>query len=239
MLPTIVGVARSFPNVGFPRFPRTATDLLLVRHAESESATEGMLFPIRDGHGDPGLSELGQQQALMLADRLEASGVAAVYVSTLRRTHQTATPLAERLGLLPVELPDLREVYLGDWEAGIYRQKAADAHPSFVEHMLSGSWDPIPGAERDVDLRWRVRDALRQIAYDHPGEQVVAVTHGGVVGAVVAEATASPRTMATIVDQTSITRVVMLGDLLILRSLNDTAHLGDHVASKVWVEEPG
>jgi probable phosphoglycerate mutase len=231
-------VSRSFPNVGFPRFPRSATDLLLVRHAESEAANEGVLFPTQDGHGDPGLSPLGHEQALLLAERLGKASVSAVYVSTLRRTHQTAAPLAQRLGLVPLELAELREVFLGEWEAGIYRQMAAESHPSFVEHLVTGSWDPIPGAERDADLRTRARGALRQIASAHPGEQVVAVTHGGVIGAIVAEATASQRTMPTIVDQTSITRLVVLGDVLVLRSLNDTAHLGDHVGATLWTEAP-
>ena len=53
-------------------------------------------------------------------------------MTTLRRTHQTAAPLARRTGLeLRVEA-DLREVYLGEWEGGIFRQKVAEADPVAV-----------------------------------------------------------------------------------------------------------
>ncbi|MCC7075595.1 MAG: histidine phosphatase family protein [Acidimicrobiia bacterium] len=230
-------MARQFPNVGFPRFPRSATDILLVRHGESEAAVEGRLFPSRDGHGDPGLTPRGRTQAERLAERLGDAHVHAVYVSTLRRTHETAAPLATLLGLEAVEVPDLREVHLGEWEGGVYRQMAADAHPAFVDHLVSGSWDPIPGGEGDVAFRTRVNDALLAVARRHAGQQIAVVTHGGVIGAVVAEATGSERTMATIVDQTSITRVVVVEDRLILRSLNDTTHLGDHVQAQVWPDE--
>ena len=37
-------------------------------------------------------------------------------MTTLRRTHETAAPLAARLGLTPIVEPDLREVHLGEWE---------------------------------------------------------------------------------------------------------------------------
>jgi probable phosphoglycerate mutase len=230
-------MTRSFPNPGFPRFPRTSTDVLLVRHGESEPAVEGRAFPTKDGHGDPALSALGRDQAERLAERLAGSDISALYVSSLRRTHETAAPLAARLEIEPRIEPDLREVHLGEWEGGLYRQMAAESNPAFLEHVTTGSWNPIPGSEGDYAFCRRVRQAILEISQRHRGEQIVAVTHGGVIGALIADATGSGRAVASVVDQTSITRLVVVGDRLVLRSLNDTHHLGDATHATLWADE--
>jgi 2,3-bisphosphoglycerate-dependent phosphoglycerate mutase len=51
------------------------------------------------------------------------------YVSNLRRAHQSAAPLAERLGLTPVQEADLREALVGEWEASPWRQRIEEGHP--------------------------------------------------------------------------------------------------------------
>jgi 2,3-bisphosphoglycerate-dependent phosphoglycerate mutase len=109
--------------------PPGATDLLLVRHGQSAPYVEGTLFALIDGQGDPPLSAEGEAQARLVGARLAAAGVDAIYVSTMRRTAQTAGPLADRLGLTPVVEARLREVHLGDWEGGVFRKNVAEGHP--------------------------------------------------------------------------------------------------------------
>src|SRR3954469_23582754 len=104
------------------RRPPGATEILLVRHGESEPLVEGRPFPLVDGHGDPALAPEGEIQAERVGERLSTEPIVAIYVTTLRRTHQTAAPLAARLGLTPIVEPDLREVHLGDWEGELFRQ---------------------------------------------------------------------------------------------------------------------
>ena len=70
-----------------------------MRHGQSAPYREGYPFPLVDGQGDPALSPLGEWQAQQVADRLAGIAIDAVYVTTLRRTHQTAAPLLARLGL--------------------------------------------------------------------------------------------------------------------------------------------
>src|SRR6266851_6961583 len=86
--------------------PPGATTVLVVRHGESEAEVPGRPCELRDGHGDPQLHPVGERQAELLADRLQHEKIDAIYVTTLRRTHQTAAPLAKRLGITPVEEPD-------------------------------------------------------------------------------------------------------------------------------------
>ena len=81
--------------------PTGATEILLVRHGQSAPYREGEPFPLVDGQGDPPLSPLGEWQAEQVGERLSGVEIDAIYVTTLQRTHQTAAPLAARLGLEP------------------------------------------------------------------------------------------------------------------------------------------
>jgi probable phosphoglycerate mutase len=108
--------------------PPGATEILLVRHGESEPAVVGTSFELLDGQSNPALSPEGEEEAEQVCERLASENVGAIYVSTLRRTTQTAAPLAQRLGLEPVVDADLREVFLGELEGGgAFRQKMTTA----------------------------------------------------------------------------------------------------------------
>ena len=106
------GGPRRFPQGRF-RAPDGACELLLVRHGQSEDAVEGQEFARFQGHADPPLSALGREQAQRLASRLVTEHIDAVYVTSLRRTVETAAPLAAVTGHVPVVEYDLREIYLG------------------------------------------------------------------------------------------------------------------------------
>jgi 2,3-bisphosphoglycerate-dependent phosphoglycerate mutase len=205
--------------------PPGAMELLLVRHGESEAYLDGTPFALVGGHGDPPLSPLGREQAARVGARLGTAGIDAIYVTTLRRTVQTAMPLAEQLGLsLRVEA-DLREVFLGDWEGGVFRKMVATGHPVSQLMFSQQRWDVIPGAEPAAAFAGRVRAAILRLASGHPGERVAAFTHGGVIGQALALATGS-RPFAFIgADNASISRLVISSDQWTVRAFNDTAHL--------------
>jgi probable phosphoglycerate mutase len=205
--------------------PATATEIILVRHGQSAAFVESSPFVLVDGQGDPPLSDLGHQQAGQVAARLAELEIAAIYATTLRRTVQTANPLAERLGLEIGIESDLREVHLGEWEGGYFRKMAAEAHPAFAEMDATQDWGAIPGAETSASLRSRVRSALTRLHLRHPGERIVVVSHGGAIGAALAEATGATSLAFSSTDNASIARLVILGDRWIVRSYNDTGHL--------------
>jgi 2,3-bisphosphoglycerate-dependent phosphoglycerate mutase len=205
--------------------PPGATTILLVRHGESAPAHPERPFPLRDGHGDPELDPVGLEQAGLLADRLQHDDIAAIYVTPLQRTHQTAAPLAARLGLDMREEPDLREVFLGDWEGGLFRQRATEADPIFAQIFTEERWDVIPGAEAQDEFDARVWRGLHNIVEAHADECVVAVSHGGVIGQLLHRVTSSRRFAFAGADNASISEIVASGDRIILRRYNDVAHL--------------
>jgi 2,3-bisphosphoglycerate-dependent phosphoglycerate mutase len=205
--------------------PLGALDLLLVRHGASMAWAPGRDFTLADGHGDPDLAPDGVEQAEKAAARLAAEHIDAIYVTPLLRTQQTAAPLARLTGLQPVVEPDLREVYLGEWEGGVFRQKIADADPVAMRMFELERWDVIPGAEDGDAFSARVRAAVMRLAAAHPDQRVVAVTHGGVIGSVLQQASRSRGFAFANADNASISQIVVVGDRWIVRRFNDTAHL--------------
>lgn len=211
--------------------PPGATEILLVRHGESAPARDGQRFDLVDGHGDPPLAPEGRWQAERLGHRLAQEEIHAIYVTSLRRTVETAAPLAARLGVEPVVDRDLREVFLGEWEGGQYRVKAAQGDPIFRRVLDDGEWGHIPGAETTAELRARVVPALGRIAERHPDQRVVVVAHGGVIGALLAHATGGRPFAFVNADNGSISHLVVAGERWILRRYNDTGHLAGELST--------
>ena len=217
-------------QVRFER-PPGATELVLVRHGESMPAVPGESFDLVAGQGDPALAPEGRQQAELVGERLaREGGIDAVYVTSLRRTAETAAPFLQRVdeagGAVPVEVEaDLREVHLGEWEGGLFRIKMREMGPVAARMLEEERWDVIPGAEPAEAFRSRVRTAIGRIHGAHPDQRVAVFTHGGVIGRILAEATGARSFAFNGADNGSISHVVVLGERWIVRRFNDTAHL--------------
>lgn len=212
--------------------PDDATELILVRHGASMPAVPDAPFPLLDGHGDPPLAPEGVAQAEVVARRLaafEGADAMAIAVSGLTRTVQTAAPLVGLLGREPVELPELREVKLGEWEAGEFRVRMAEGDPLAIRILTEERFDVIPGAEPAEAFARRVRAGVERIvATFGGGARVATFTHGGVIGELCRQATGSRPFAMIHADNCSITRLVVFGDgRWLVRGFNDTSHVGD------------
>jgi probable phosphoglycerate mutase len=222
--------APHFPQSRF-RLPAGATDVLLIRHGESAPMPADDTFERNAaGQADPRLSEEGRAQAELLARRLgdpeAAVGIDAIYVSSLRRTAETAAPLVARLGLTPKVDADLREIFLGEWEGGTFRRLVAEKDPRMRRLWHEGRWDVVPGAESGEAFAARVRAALERVQAAHPDQRVAVVCHGGVIGQAIALAAGASPLAFMQCDNSSVTQLVLHGPLWIVRRFNDTAHLG-------------
>lgn len=205
--------------------PKGAADILLVRHGQSAGARPGESFAMKDGHGDPELHPNGHDQAHAVGERLRDSGLQAIYVTTLQRTHQTAAPLVAATGLQPATEADLREVCLGDWDGGEYRIRAANNDPVWQRAKEDEEWGHLPNAETTEQLHTRVRRGLLRLAAAHPDQKIAAFVHGGVIGAAMAIASNSRPFAFHGAANGSISRLVILGETMTIRGFNDCAHL--------------
>lgn len=211
--------------------PPGATEILLIRHGESRAATPDDPFPLVDGHGDPELHANGREQARRVGERLKGQPITAVYVSNLRRTHETAAPLCAHLGLEPRIDPDLREVFLGEWEGGLLRIKAHQNDPIIQEVFAKRRWDVIPGAESPESLTERLSRSLNRIAAAHPDQLVAAFVHGGVIGHILSDATGARPFSFNGADNGSISHIVMTEGQILVRRFNDSTHLHDEISA--------
>jgi len=153
------------------------TTLLLTRHGETDWNNQRRW----QGHADRPLNDIGREQARELAEMLADHGIDVVYSSDLRRAHETARIVADRLGL-PVEVDvGLREVDVGDW-SGRAHDEVKGADPEGFRRWQEGGkgWN---GGESYEEMGARVVDTVLRLAESHPGGTILIVSHGGAIRA--------------------------------------------------------
>jgi broad specificity phosphatase PhoE len=153
------------------------TTILLARHGETDWNREGRF----QGHADPPLNDTGRAQAARLAVELADVELAAVYSSPLRRALETAEVVAAAHDLTPIPLDALREVDVGSWQ-GLTRPEIETRFPDQFARWLDYEQGWADG-ETYEDMSQRVVAALLELAVEHGGKQILAVTHGGPIRA--------------------------------------------------------
>jgi probable phosphoglycerate mutase len=148
-----------------------AVELILIRHAEAETAET------RDGTpADPKLTSRGREQARAVAHWLLRKPIDRILSSPARRARETAEVTASRAGLELTVDPRLREI---DPDASHYvsiEQERARGREAYQARIAAYQIDP-----RLVGLSERVDEALSQWATRHAGGRVVVFCHGGVI----------------------------------------------------------
>lgn len=170
------------------------TNLYLIRHGESVPNVE----PIIGGpKGDTGLTERGREQARLLEQRLERSGIKAdvLYTSTLPRALETSQYVSRALGLEAEEDEELEELRPGEadgltrdeWLERYHKRDDIRADPFDPFVGGNGAGDPFipfsPGGESWGSFLLRTGIALNRLVRKHRGQTIVAVCHGGVLEA--------------------------------------------------------
>jgi ribonuclease H / adenosylcobalamin/alpha-ribazole phosphatase len=195
-------------------------ELVLVRHAEPTEDSRGRCC----GRLDIELSASGRTQCARLVAALAGAPVAAVVSSPLRRARETAQMIAEAHELPVVVVDDLTELDFGELEGKTY-DEIASAWPDLYERwMAEPASVRFPGGEGYDDLQTRVARAVSGLRASYDGCTVVAVTHGGVVRAVLADALglAHDRIFRLAIEPASLTRVSWSDGVPIVRSVNLT-----------------
>ena len=150
------------------------TWLILVRHGQTAWNKEKRI----QGQLEVDLCEEGRRQADLAAQRLSGVGATVLYSSDLKRALASAEPIARTVGLTIQLAPQLRERHFGQWQ-GLTWEEIYQRHPE-LRHVQRG--DPhreAPGRESREQVQARVVAFAEKVAHDHPGQIVIAVSHGG------------------------------------------------------------
>lgn len=152
--------------------------LILVRHGQTEANVVQALDT-----GEPGapLTALGHEQAAAVADVLAPLGVAGIFTSHLRRTHETARPLADRLGLHPVQLEGTGEIRAAALEMRRDLEAIVTYH-SVVDAWAFGELDRrMPGGESGREVFERYNAAIAAVREVVDDGVAVLFSHGAII----------------------------------------------------------
>jgi broad specificity phosphatase PhoE len=190
--------------------------LALVRHAEAAEDARGRCY----GALDVCLSDEGRAQSATLAEAFRRSPVTGVVSSPAARAHETAAPVAAAHRLEVEIVEPLRELDFGQLEGRAYDEIAVSDPELYERWMTAPTTVRFPGGESYADLEARVTPAVARLV-ERPGF-VVAVTHAGVVRAVLRRILELPaeRIFRLAIDPASITTVEWVDGEPVVRAVN-------------------
>ena len=150
--------------------------IYLARHGKDDDT-------VRGGWSKTPLTEEGIQQAESLASFVQKSNLNIKHIcsSDLPRAMQTAEAVANQLQLPVIPMHEFREVNNGDL-SGMKNDLAAETYPGLYWNTLD--WEQrYSGGESPREFYERVRDAWAMFQRKFPdrNENVLLVTHGGVI----------------------------------------------------------
>jgi broad specificity phosphatase PhoE/ribonuclease HI len=201
-----------------------ATRLILVRHGATAHNVENRF----SGVNTLPLSDLGEQQAKHLADRLATfSAVSLVASSPLPRARQTADAIADRLGLAVLVVDRFSELDFGAWDGLTYDEVVRQWPDELVQWSTRPGVAP-PDGESIAELTRRVRRAREEIVSRVPDGRAVVVTHVTPIKALLRIALDAPTSalFRLHLDPASVSIIdYFLDGTSSVRLVNDTSHL--------------
>jgi broad specificity phosphatase PhoE len=158
----------------------SVTRIFIIRHGEADGVGLRLLGRTPGIH----LTAKGRTQAWLLGRYLRGCDVAAIFTSPIERAAETASVIAEELGLVSISLPGITELEFGGWSG-----------KSFEELSTLEEWmrfncaraDTCPPEGEDMrHVQIRAIAAISQLAIAYPGKIIAVVTHADVIRAVLA-----------------------------------------------------
>jgi probable phosphoglycerate mutase len=202
-----------------------ATRIIAVRHGETDWNVEARI----QGQLDIGLNDKGRWQAQRAARALAEEPVDALYSSDLSRACTTAQAIADHAPQ-PLKVQThigLRERAFGKFEGQTYTAITEQwPEEARLWRIRDPDFAPV-GGESPVQVLARVARTVDEIASHHLGEQIVLVSHGGVLDMLYRLATqqsvSAPRTWE--LGNAAINRLLWTPEGLTLVGWSDTQHL--------------
>ncbi len=197
---------------------------LLVRHGRIERKFDGRLV----GATDAPLAGDARGEIEALAKLIRDRKPDRILCSPQKRARQTGDIIAGEVGLNVEVDPDLREVDFGRWEALTFDEIAAK-DPEMIERWTRWEEDfAFPGGESIKGFLARVKGAADRMGAG-PEETILAVTHGGVIRAMICHLLGLPdrEYVSFDVKRASLTTLEVFEGRGVLTELGVVPHLGE------------
>lgn len=176
---------------------------------------------------DVPLSELGQQQALAVAQHLAGRSFDALWSSPLQRCFDTAQRIGEQIGLQPVADARLMECNLGKLEGKSFAELPSGPGTFRDRWQKRPGTTRFPGGETIAECGQRGWKVLEELYDRHPDGHAVVVCHMfAIQGMLTRIFQLKPHFFRTFaIDVASLTTVSMAKGGFRLLQLNDVGHL--------------
>jgi broad specificity phosphatase PhoE len=149
------------------------TKVYLVRHGQTEWNKE-LRFR---GRSDIPLNEEGRREAAATADALKEKDIRAIYTSPLRRSIETAQPVAEFFHLEIVPVRELIDISYGDWEGLTYDEVKRRYADTYTMWEQCPDMVQFPNGENLDEVRERSFFAFKGIVEKNPGKSILIIPH--------------------------------------------------------------
>ncbi|OGO33437.1 MAG: hypothetical protein A2Z16_01000 [Chloroflexi bacterium RBG_16_54_18] len=144
--------------------------IYIARHGETTWNVEVRV----QGQEDVQLSRDGYRQRRGLYFLLKDRPIQRIFTSAMRRTIQTAVPLADYLHLIMASTPDLNEISLGLLEGESLKDCDAWTEETWGWWLEDPLHRRVPGGgESYLDVFERVRDFLQHVSFEDGGEVLI------------------------------------------------------------------
>ena len=201
----------------------TLTTVLLVRHGKT--ATTGTILPGRASGLH--LSDEGREQANRVAARLGelAKRPAALYVSPLERTRETAAPIARQHKLRAIADKGLLECDFGDWTG--MKLATLCRRPEWRSVQNSPSTFRFPNGESFTEMQLRIWGTIERLAARHRNRTIVLVSHADPIKAAITYAQGVPLDLfqRTAISTCSVSAIAWTDGAPLVLSVNSTTSL--------------
>ena len=147
--------------------------LYLLRHGETAYSRTGGYC----GELDPELTDNGQKMAESFADAHQAIAWDAVFVSPMKRTIATATPLCQAVNIEMQFRDGLKELRYGKWEGLTNEFVKENYSEDYLRWLTEPAWNPPTGGETAVQLASRASLVVAEIQEKYPTGNVLIVSH--------------------------------------------------------------
>jgi len=146
---------------------------ILIRHGETEWNRNERFR----GREDLLLNNTGLKQAVAASLALKNRPIEAIYSSPLKRTMQTAKPLAEQLDITVQYIEGLIDINYGDWQ-GLTPEEAQETDSKMYADWLHAPHTVrFPQGESLQIVRQRITTAVNELAEKHGDAMVALVSH--------------------------------------------------------------